>query len=54
MKNGTKVKVISRDYPRFGEVGEIVGKEMTPFGMAYRIEFEDGIGLYTWDKIKEI
>ncbi len=50
MTIGKTVKITSKDYPRYGEVGKVVGKEMTPLGYLFRIHFEDGDGLYQADK----
>lgn len=51
-KQMKKVQITSKDYPRYGEIGVIVGKEMTVFGYAFKIRFNDGDGLYTADKFK--
>lgn len=53
IKIGDKVKVIKRDVVRYGEIGEIVGKEktmltvVTPSGYFWKVEFDgDETGLY--------
>lgn len=51
---GKQVKVIKIDVARYGEIGRVIGKELTPIGMMYRVEFEDGVGLYRQDNLRII
>ena len=56
MRNGTKVKIITRDRASYGEVGTVIGKQMTVFGMMYEIDFPDRVtnGLYSASDLRQI
>lgn len=47
MRIGDHVKIIKQDVARKGEVGQIVGKEMTLIGLLWRVRFDDKDGLYS-------
>lgn len=54
IKVGDKVQVIDRTYSRKGDVGKILQKRMTQFGMLYTIKFKDGVSDYLGDQIRKV
>ena len=48
MKIGDKVRVNKKDVARYGEVGTIIGAEVTILGLMWRVRFDDKDGLYSF------
>lgn len=53
IKVGDKAQVY-RNYNRKGDVGKVLSKRMTQFGILYLIKFKDGIAEFLGDSVRKV
>jgi hypothetical protein len=51
---GNRVKMIKKEYGRYGDVGMVLNKRMTQFGWLFTIKFKDGVADYLGDSIRKV